>query len=99
MSNQGVEVEIYGERYTIRGGDDVQQVRQIAAHVDRLMRDLALNMRTATPTKIAVLAAFNLAHELMQTRVRQQEEKADLDRRTVDLLEAIEAELGSTHSR
>ncbi len=98
MSNHGVEVEIYGERYTIRGGDDAQQVRQVAAQVDRLMRDLASNMRTATPTKIAVLAALHLAHELIQARTHQEKKEADLDRRTFDLLEAIEAELGPVRS-
>jgi cell division protein ZapA len=99
LSNQGVEVEIYGERYTIRGGDDAQHVRQVADDVDRRMRELALNMRTATPTKIAVLAALHLAHELSQVRAHQQEKEADLDRRTFGLLEAIEAELGTARSR
>ena len=99
MSNQGVEVEIYGERYAIRGGDNPQQVKQVAEYVDRRMRELALGMRTATPAKIAILAALQLAHELMQTRVQHQAVEADLDRRTFDLLEAIEAELGPARAR
>jgi cell division protein ZapA len=99
LSNQGVDVEIYGERYTIRGGEDAQHVRHVATHVDRLMRDVASNMRTATPTKIAVLAAIHLAHELFQARTRQEEKDADLDRRTFGLLEAIEAELGPVRAR
>ena len=99
MSNQGVEVEIYGERYTIRGGDTPLQVKQVAEYVDRRMRELALGMRTATPAKIAVLTALQLAHELMQVRVQHQAAEADLDRRTFHLLEAIEAELGPARAR
>lgn len=99
MTNNGVEVEIYGERYTIRGGADEQQVRRLANEVDRQMRELALTMRTATPAKIAVLAALHLAHELQEVRALQQEKEADLDRRAFDLMETIEAELGSVRAR
>jgi cell division protein ZapA len=94
-----VEVEIYGERYTIRGGANEQQVKRLASEVDQQMRELALTMRTATPAKIAVLAALHLAHELHEVRARQQEKEADLDRRTFDLMETIEAELGSVRAR
>lgn len=99
MTNNGVEVEIYGERYTIRGGTDEQQVTRLASEVDQQMRELALTMRTATPAKIAVLAALHLAHELHEVRALQQEKEADLDRRTFDLMETIEAELGSVRAR
>ena len=99
MTNHGVEVEIYGERYTIRGGADGQQVKRLANDVDRRMRELALTMRTATPAKIAVLTALHLAHELHEIRALQQEKEADLDRRAFDLMETIEAELGPVRTR
>ena len=99
MTNNGVLVEIFGQQYTIGGGADELQVTRLASDVDRRMRELALTMRTATPTKIAVLAALHLAHELHEVRANQREKDADLDRRTFDLMETIESELKSVRAQ
>jgi cell division protein ZapA len=94
-----VEVEIYGERYAIRGSADEQLIGRVAALVDREMREVAQNMRTTTPTKLAVLAALNLAHRLVQLEDRHNQQEAAIDRRAFDLMESIEAQLGSVKAR
>lgn len=88
-----VEVEIYGQRYTIKGDAEEDYIRQVAAHVDEQMKGLSRNMKTATPTKLAVLAALNLAHQLLQTERLRQEGEADVERRALSLMETIEEQL------
>ena len=62
-----IDVEIYGQRYTIRGDADDAYVRRLAHFVDDHMRHLAEGMKTATPSKLAVLTAINLAHQLFES--------------------------------
>lgn len=59
-----VEVEIYGERYVLRGDRSPDYIRRIAQDVDRLVRDISSRHSRISMTSAAVLAAVNLADEL-----------------------------------
>ena len=61
--SQRFEVEIYGQRYAIRGEADQAYVNELAREVDEQMRTLAGGMKVATPAKVAILVALNLAHQ------------------------------------
>ena len=65
-----VQVEIYGQRYSLRAGDDQEAsyVESLAAHVDRRMREIAESTPTVDSFKVAVLAAVNIADEYFQSR-------------------------------
>ncbi len=63
-----VTVMIMGEEYTIRGGGPPESMEKAAAHVDRLMRSLSEENRRLNSYKIAVLAAINLADELLKAK-------------------------------
>ncbi len=56
-----------------------------AAMLDGQMRDIRRNASTATPDRIAVLAALNLAHELTQIRNQKDDQKNDLSRGLTDI--------------
>ena len=71
-----IDVEIYGQRYAVNGEADESYVKQLADIVDKQMKQVAANMRSATPAKLAVLAAFNLAHELMESERRFRQDEA-----------------------
>ena len=89
-------VEIYGQRYTIRGEAEEAYVQDLARRVDEQMRSLANGMKTATPTKLAVLTALNLAHELQQVTRHRDESGEEIDRRATGLIESIEEALGGS---
>ena len=55
------QVEIYGQRYTLKGSEDSAYVESLAAHVDKRMRELADTSSTVDSLKVAVLAAVNIA--------------------------------------
>jgi cell division protein ZapA len=58
-------VHIYDQAYHL-SGPDLQQVQQLAALVDARMRAVASKGRTADSLRVAVLAAMNLADELVR---------------------------------
>ena len=94
-----IDVEIYGQRYTVNGEADESYVRQLAEMVDRQMKQVAAGMRSATPAKLAVLAAFNMAHELMEAERKSRQGQVDADRRVASLMESIDQQMPSILSR
>jgi cell division protein ZapA len=91
------EIEIYGQRYTIRGDGEESYVQELAQRVDAHMRTLAKKMKTVTPTQLAVLTALNLANELDQALKQQKDTYEDMNRRATGLIESIQDTLGGAH--
>ncbi len=94
-----IEVEIYGQRYGIRGDADEQYVRRLASFVDEHMRALSQGMKTATLARLAILAAINITHQLFQSEQLRQQGEAAVERRMLSLMESIEEEMPSPLSR
>lgn len=64
-----VSVDIYDQIYTLRGTDPEHIIR-LAALVDEKMRAVAAHGSTVDSLRVAVLAALNVADELMRLRAR-----------------------------
>ncbi len=63
-----VTVEIYDQIYHL-SGQDADHIRELAARVDSKMRAVATHGRTVDSLRVAVLAALNLADELVRAGV------------------------------
>jgi len=94
-----IEVEIYGQRYVVTGATDEEYVKRCANYVDTQIRVLAQGMKTATRAKLAVLAALNITHQLFQAEHTRQAGDAEIDRRTLNLMESIEEQLEPARKR
>lgn len=68
-------VEIYGQSYNVRGEGDPDYLTELARFVDSRMREVAANVATVDPMKIAILAALNIADEF--SRYRKERESAE----------------------
>jgi len=88
-----IDVEICGHPYTIKGEANEAYVRQLAAYVDEQMRLVGKDLKTVTMSKLAVLAAINIAHQLFECQRMRAEGEADIDRRAASLMESIEEHL------
>ncbi len=66
---QAITVDIYDQTYRLRGSDQAY-VEKLAALVDMKMRAVAAHGRTADSLRVAVLAALNIADELMRLQER-----------------------------
>jgi cell division protein ZapA len=72
-----IAVEIYGQRYNVRGEGDATYLTELARFVDQRMHEVATQVSSLDPVKIAILAALNIADELWRSR-KQQEDAAEL---------------------
>jgi cell division protein ZapA len=70
MSDQpnSVQVEIFGQTYAVRAGEDRGYVERLAAHVDAQMREIGRSAGAVDSLRVAVLAALNIADETFRLR-------------------------------
>jgi cell division protein ZapA len=70
VSTEGrvIPVEIHGQRYPIRSTLDPEYVARLALYVDEKMQAAADATRTGDPSRLAMLAALNIADELFRCR-------------------------------
>ena len=66
-------VEIFGQTYNVRGEGDPNYLVELARHVDARMREVAAEVSTVDPVKIAILAALNIADEFSRYRKQRQD--------------------------
>ena len=66
--NDSTSVEIFGQTYNVRGEGDPDYLAELARFVDSRMREVAANVATVDPMKIAILAALNIADEFSRYR-------------------------------
>lgn len=79
-----VTVNIMGDDYILRGSSTTDQIYRVGRYVDKLMKSLAEKNTQVSKHKIAVLAAINLADELMKTREGREAMNADQARKSSD---------------
>ena len=98
MASKGttsLEVEIFGAVYHVRGEQDPEYLLQLAAVVDGKMREVSHHAPVVDSGKIAILAALNLADELLQCNHQQEGERAEImekvEELTGELTEALDA--------
>ena len=62
--DRAVKVTIYGQEYPIRGRGDSEYIKKVARYVDERMDQIEEQTSISSPTRLAILAALNIADEL-----------------------------------
>ncbi|NLJ55743.1 MAG: cell division protein ZapA [Firmicutes bacterium] len=74
---QRVTIEILGEKYVVRSTSPQQHVLEVGKHVDHLLKELQGKYPRIGLQKVAILAALNLASELLPLQKAAKDEKGD----------------------
>lgn len=61
-----VTVQVFGESYSLKSDTELDQVVKVAALVDERMKAISKNNLCLSPSRVAILAALNIAEELLQ---------------------------------
>lgn len=89
-----IQVEIFGQGYSVLGGQDPGRVQEIATFVDQQMRDIARSGGAVDSVRIAVLAAMNIADELFRSRSAAREAEDRARRGAAERAAGLARELG-----
>ncbi|MBN1164983.1 MAG: cell division protein ZapA [Candidatus Krumholzibacteriota bacterium] len=87
-------VEIFGQEYKIKGAGDPEYIHMVAGYVDKKMREIAHSSGIMSQSRIAILAALNIADELYQERKDREDAQNELGRKAAKLGELIESKIG-----
>lgn len=97
--SEPVSVQILDREYLVScPPEEHLGLRNAANLLDGRLRELRNAARNATPERIAVLAALNLAHELLQLRAKQGHSQLVADAELTALRIKLDAVLGSIHN-
>lgn len=94
MQAESVTVTIFGREYTLKGDADPDYVRRVAAFVDQRMGEVAKSSAVASTAKVAILAAVNIADELLREQQNRLEAVATLEDRSVQIAGLLAQEVG-----
>jgi cell division protein ZapA len=94
-----VEVQIFGHSYTIRGEADQDYILNVAAYVDRKMREVTEKLPVASLSKVAILASLNIADELFKQRAQNESRESQLRARAARLNAVLDEVLQDSASR
>ena len=85
-----VQVEIFGQTYSLRADADESHVRKVADLVDLKMREVANGSHSVSTLQIAVLAAMDLASDMLQQRNGDDLLREQVERRSGAMLARID---------
>ena len=77
---RAVEIEIMGERLTLRTDAEESYVRTVAGYVDKKMQEVQKSTRPTAKSSIAMLAALNIADEYQRLKDQYNSVSQRLDR-------------------
>lgn len=86
-------VEILGQEYRVKGDSEPERIEMVGRYVDQKMRQLTKGSSLASSTKVAILAALNIADELYEERQNTSELLGEMDERVRALTALLEESL------
>jgi cell division protein ZapA len=69
-----IEVDILGQKYTIKGDAPEEYIKKLAAFVDLKLKEVHSSSPSMAPLKAAILVSLNIADELH--RIKEEHEEA-----------------------
>ena len=86
-------IQIYGKTYSLKSSSSEVDADEVAAYVDSRMKELA-NVRGKTSTlDLAILAALNIAQELMELKNQAGAKEEAEGEKLRQLVEALDNEI------
>ena len=79
-----IAVTIMGEEYILRGTSSPEDMHRVGRYVDQMMKKLSVKNIQMSRHKIAVLAALNLADELLRYKEEESQPSGKTKERGVD---------------
>ena len=91
--SKSMRVQIFGSEYHVKAEADPDYIKTVAAYVDEKMREVAESQSIVSSTKVAILAAINLADEVFQERRKREQAAVEVAAQALELSEPLAREL------
>jgi cell division protein ZapA len=86
-------IKIYGKTYSLKSSSSEVDAEEVAAYVDSRMKELATARSKTSTLDLAILAALNIAQELMELKNQANSRQEVEGEKIQQLVEALDKEL------
>ena len=86
-------IQIYGKTYKLKSSSDQVSTEEVAAYVDAKMRELAAARSKSSSADLSVLAALNIAQELIELQKQNDVNDKSHEEKIGRMIEALEDEI------
>ena len=89
-----VRVSIFGHEYTVKSPADPEYIKKVAEYVSEKMKEVEEGLASdQTTSRVAILAAMNIADELFANKISSSEVSFDFEDRVQSLVDYIDESL------
>ena len=88
-------IQIYGKTYSLKSSSSEVNAEEVAGYVDSKMRELGSVSSKTSTLDLAILAALNIAQELMELKSQAKAKDGAEDEKIRQLIAALDKELQS----
>jgi len=85
-----IEVDIYGQTFTVTSEDEEVYVQSLAVYVDRFMRQVGGSTKATVPLRVAIMAALGIADEYHKALSREEENRQEAEHLAAKILMRLE---------
>jgi cell division protein ZapA len=85
-----IEVEIFGQTFTVTGEDEATYVRELAAFVDHRMRQIDESTKSPLALRVAIMAALSIADDYLKAQRQEAENTKQVEEISAGLLTRLE---------
>jgi len=91
----GKKIQIYGKTYSLKSSSTKVDAEEVAGFVDSKMKELANASSKTTTLDLAILAALNIAQELLELKNHAGKKEEAEEKKIEQLVAALDKELQS----
>jgi cell division protein ZapA len=77
-----IEINILGQKYTVKGDADEEYIKKLALYVDEKLKEIHAANPNITPMKAAILASLTIADELHKIRDAHETAAKNIEEKT-----------------
>lgn len=85
-----ITVDIMGTQYTIKGDAESNYIYELSKYVNEKMAEIASSHGNINTTKVAILAALNIADEYFQHKEICESGMAKVEKKTLNMISLID---------
>ena len=88
-----IQVEILGREYTVKSDEGEERVKDIAAYVNRKIKEVSESGQTVSTLNLAILAALNIANDYFKAVEGQKNFWQSIETRSDRLIAMIDSKI------
>ena len=88
-----IRVEILGREYTVKSDEGEERVKDIAAYVNRKIKEVSESGQTVSTLNLAILAALNIANDYFKAVEGQKNFWQSIEARSGRLIDLIDSKI------